>query len=192
VFDAVDGPVILSADVADALDCSRETARRKLKELYDRGDLDRRKVSRRVIYWDPEREGRREPTDAARAGGVAAATDGPADPPADAHGAEESDAPDPIGDALDGWEPDTQANPRTARAQSRRVAEHLRSVGEYRRKSELVDALAGDSTLGRRTWWERAVRPGLGRLAERGLVEYTRNRGWRWIGHLDRDAPEGS
>jgi hypothetical protein len=72
------------------------------------------------------------------------------------------------------------------------VAEHLRSVGEYRRKSELVDALAGDSTLGRRTWWERAVRPGLGRLAERGLVEYTRNRGWRWIGHLDRDAPEGS
>jgi hypothetical protein len=51
VFDAVDGPVILSADVADTLDCSRETARRKLKELHDRGDLDRRKVSRRVIYW---------------------------------------------------------------------------------------------------------------------------------------------
>jgi hypothetical protein len=192
VFDAVDGPVILSADVADALGCSRETARRKLNDLYERGDLDRRKVSRRVIYWDPEEEERREPTDAARAAAVADATDGPADPPADAHGAEESDAPDPIGDALDGWEPDTQANPRTARAQTRRVAEHLRSVGEYRRKSELVDALAGDSTLGRRTWWERAVRPGLGRLAERGLVEYTRNRGWRWIGHLDRDAPEGS
>jgi len=54
VFDAVDGPVILSADVADTLDCSRETARRKLNELYERGDLDRRKVSRRVIYWKPE------------------------------------------------------------------------------------------------------------------------------------------
>jgi len=51
VFDAVDGPVILSADVADTLDCSRETARRKLNELYERGDLDRRKVSRRVVYW---------------------------------------------------------------------------------------------------------------------------------------------
>ena len=50
VFDAVDGPVILSADVADTLGCSRETARRKLNELYERGDLDRRKVSRRVIY----------------------------------------------------------------------------------------------------------------------------------------------
>ena len=50
-FDHVRGPVILSADVADRLGCSRETARRKLSELYDRGDVDRRKVSRRVIYW---------------------------------------------------------------------------------------------------------------------------------------------
>ncbi|ELY49060.1 hypothetical protein C493_21096, partial [Natronolimnohabitans innermongolicus JCM 12255] len=46
VFDVVDGPVILSADVADELDCSRETARRKLQALYERGDLERRKVSR--------------------------------------------------------------------------------------------------------------------------------------------------
>jgi len=53
-FDHVDGPVILSADVADRLGCSRETARRKLETLYDRGDLDRRKVSRRVIYWRDE------------------------------------------------------------------------------------------------------------------------------------------
>jgi len=53
-FDHVDGPVILSADVADRLGCSRETARRKLNTLYDRGDLDRRKVSRRVIYWRDE------------------------------------------------------------------------------------------------------------------------------------------
>jgi len=54
VFDDVDGPVILSADVADALGCTRETARRKLQALYDRGVLDRRKVSRRVIYWRAE------------------------------------------------------------------------------------------------------------------------------------------
>lgn len=50
-FDHVRGPVVLSADVADRLKCSRETARRKLEELYQRGDVDRRKVSRRVIYW---------------------------------------------------------------------------------------------------------------------------------------------
>ena len=72
------------------------------------------------------------------------------------------------------------------------MSKHLRSVREYRRKDELVDALAGESTLGRRTWWERAVRPGLGRLAERDLVEYTRNREYRWIGHLDRDGSGGS
>lgn len=51
VFDDVRGPAVLSADVADRLGCSRETARRKLEELYDQGYVDRRKVSRRVIYW---------------------------------------------------------------------------------------------------------------------------------------------
>lgn len=51
VFDHVRGPVVLSTDVAERLDCSRETARRKLGELFDRGDVDRRKVSRRVVYW---------------------------------------------------------------------------------------------------------------------------------------------
>jgi predicted ArsR family transcriptional regulator len=53
IFDEVRGPVVLSADVADALGCSRETARRKLDELHDGGDVDRRKVSRRVVYWRP-------------------------------------------------------------------------------------------------------------------------------------------
>ena len=66
VFNTVDGPVILSADVADGLDCSRETASRKLKELHERGDLERRKVSRRVIYWEPEEEDAGGATDTAR------------------------------------------------------------------------------------------------------------------------------
>ncbi|WP_262181694.1 hypothetical protein [Haloarcula laminariae] len=61
-FDAVEGPVILSADVADRLDCSRQTARRKLQQLYDRGDVDRRKVSRRVVYWRTEDADRSRPT----------------------------------------------------------------------------------------------------------------------------------
>ena len=54
VIDEVRGPVVLSADVADALDCTPETARKKLAELHDRGDLERRKVARRVVYWRPE------------------------------------------------------------------------------------------------------------------------------------------
>lgn len=60
VLDAVRGPVVFSADVADELDCSRETARRKLEELHERGDLDRRKVARRVVYWPTDHSERRE------------------------------------------------------------------------------------------------------------------------------------
>lgn len=72
VFDDVRGPVVLSADVADRLDCSRETARRKLKQLHDRGDLDRRKVSRRVLYWGPTQE-RQEPSESAALAAAGAA-----------------------------------------------------------------------------------------------------------------------
>jgi response regulator of citrate/malate metabolism len=62
VFDTTRGPVVLSADVAAAENCSRETARRKLNQLYERGDLARRKVSNRVLYWRPadETSGRRD------------------------------------------------------------------------------------------------------------------------------------
>jgi len=74
-FDHVDGPVILSADVADRLGCSRETARRKLKTLHDRGELDRRKVSRRVIYWRAQ-----DVEDAATTAGAGDATEPTPDP----------------------------------------------------------------------------------------------------------------
>lgn len=51
VFDSIEGPVVTSADVADTLECSRQTARRKLTELYDQGWLGQRKTAGRVIYW---------------------------------------------------------------------------------------------------------------------------------------------
>jgi biotin operon repressor len=56
VFELVRGPVVTSGDVADALDCSRETARRKLRELKERGVVDHRKTAGRVVWWrtDPE------------------------------------------------------------------------------------------------------------------------------------------
>ena len=79
VFDDVRGPVVLSADVSDALGCSRETARRKLATLYERGTVDRRKVSRRVVYWLVD-DGRDEHgARAARADPGDDAGDGPAD-----------------------------------------------------------------------------------------------------------------
>lgn len=56
VFDRVDGPVVTSGDVAYALDCSRETARWKLTELYERGYVERRSTAGRVVWWlvDPD------------------------------------------------------------------------------------------------------------------------------------------
>jgi hypothetical protein len=67
VFDEVRGPVITSSDVADALGCTTEAARQKLRRLVDRGELDRRKTGRTVVYWRAFDEGRRErPTDTAR------------------------------------------------------------------------------------------------------------------------------
>ncbi|MEF8774513.1 MAG: hypothetical protein V5A37_07330 [Halobacteriales archaeon] len=51
VFDSVDGPVVTSADVADATGCSRDSARRKLDQLVERGRVASRKTAGRVVYW---------------------------------------------------------------------------------------------------------------------------------------------
>jgi DNA-binding Lrp family transcriptional regulator len=60
VFAAVDGPVITSADVADALGCTPDTARNKLAELHREGRINQRKTAGRIVWWrsddvlDPE------------------------------------------------------------------------------------------------------------------------------------------
>ena len=51
VFETVDGPVVTSGDVAEALDCSRETARRKLSTLEGQGSVASRKTTGRVVWW---------------------------------------------------------------------------------------------------------------------------------------------
>ncbi|WP_123620054.1 hypothetical protein [Halorubrum sp. CSM-61] len=51
VFTRVDGPVVTSGDVANALDCSRETARRKLRTLEDQEQVASRKTAGRVVWW---------------------------------------------------------------------------------------------------------------------------------------------
>lgn len=51
VFETVDGPVVTSGDVAEALDCSRETARRKLRTLEEQGTVASRKTAGRVVWW---------------------------------------------------------------------------------------------------------------------------------------------
>jgi biotin operon repressor len=51
VFEAVEGPVVTSGDVAETLDCSRETARRKLRTLEEQGHVASRKTAGRVVWW---------------------------------------------------------------------------------------------------------------------------------------------
>lgn len=51
VFEAVAGPVVTSGDVADTLDCSPETARRKLRTLEEQGHVASRKTAGRVVWW---------------------------------------------------------------------------------------------------------------------------------------------
>jgi predicted ArsR family transcriptional regulator len=60
VLAAVRGPVVTSADVADALDVTRETARRKLDSLTDDSRLDSRKTAGRVVYWRGEEDAESE------------------------------------------------------------------------------------------------------------------------------------
>jgi len=193
VFDAREDRAepITASDVVEELGIARRTAHNKLNRLVDRGTLATRKVGARGrVWWTPipredDTESGRTRPESAPATSPDPSPGSTPEPTTTPHAdGEESDAPDPIGVALDGWLPDTEANPRTARAQTRRAAEYLRDVGEYREKRDL-EALADDSTLATATWWRRAVRPGLNHLADRGLVEYTRNRGYRWIGHVD-------
>lgn len=54
VFDAVAGPVVTTTDVSDVLGVSTESARQKLNELVEQGDLRRRKTGRTVVYWQVE------------------------------------------------------------------------------------------------------------------------------------------
>jgi len=51
VFEAVEGPVVTSGDIADALDCSRETARRKIRALEDRERVANRETAGCVVWW---------------------------------------------------------------------------------------------------------------------------------------------
>lgn len=46
-----DGPVVTVGDVAEAVNCSRETARRKLTDLHDEGRVERRKIGASAVVW---------------------------------------------------------------------------------------------------------------------------------------------
>jgi predicted ArsR family transcriptional regulator len=51
VFGQVRGPIVTSSNVAEHLDCATETARRKLKELYDQEVVGKRTTGRTTVWW---------------------------------------------------------------------------------------------------------------------------------------------
>lgn len=59
VFDAVDGPVVTSSDVADVLDCTRKTAKRKLDALEREGRIEQRETAGRTVCWKSDSEKQR-------------------------------------------------------------------------------------------------------------------------------------
>ena len=51
VFEAVEGPVVTSSDVAAVCDCSGKTAKRKLEELASQGRIQGRETAGRTVWW---------------------------------------------------------------------------------------------------------------------------------------------
>jgi predicted CopG family antitoxin len=85
---------------------------------------------------------------------------------------EHQSEPDDVKALLAEWTPRTQANDERARRETVRAYRWLAEQSEPQKRSEIVAACAGDSELGERSWWERAVQPGLRYLVEKGYVEY--------------------
>jgi len=79
------------------------------------------------------------------------------------------------------WEPQTDANAARVREETQRVVEWLSETGGRHSKAEIVESVGPDD--GKDYWWRAVVRPGLGELAERGVVEYR-------AGHHDYKAVE--
>lgn len=53
-FEAVEGPVVTTSDVAELLGVTTQAARNKLDALVESGTLRRRKTGRTIVYWPDE------------------------------------------------------------------------------------------------------------------------------------------
>jgi len=203
VFDEVDGPpVVTSADVADSTGLSRDGARRKLKTLVDRGDVDRRSTAGRTLYWRVDDERPRESVESAPASNrdreVVEDVGGDEQREGDDEDVRESD---PVGDGLEAalvdvdFPVDREAAVETVRAASELVHESGPVA-----KGDVVAAVMPDHALGydvdaalakveasgeryRGAWWRKVVKPGLGALDD---VEYQNGVGWQVVDEVDR------
>ncbi len=159
VFETVDGPVIMSSDVADALECTTEAARQKLSRLVDDGTLGTRKGGRTKVYW------RRDT----------------------APGSETADTtPSDVASVLDRWSHGrTEAEQEASRQTAVGSLRWLRDHGETARKMDVpLDEWAADDPEGRttETLWTEVVRSAWNHAVEQGAVEQPHSRGYRWVG----------
>ncbi|HET7322811.1 MAG TPA: hypothetical protein VFJ06_00585 [Halococcus sp.] len=51
LFDEVRGPVLVASDIADAYDCSPETARRRLRDLAADRKVEKREARNKILWW---------------------------------------------------------------------------------------------------------------------------------------------
>lgn len=77
--------------------------------------------------------------------------------------------PATLAEAIEAWEPPGEVNTKHARDALHDAVDWLDEHGGTATRSEIVAGARGDSPLGKRTWWERAVQPG---LRELDAIEY--------------------
>jgi hypothetical protein len=167
VFGEVRGPVITSSDVADQLNCTTEAARQKLTRLYDRGEVDKRKTGRTVVYWrtggeriTPDERANQEHAEKARERDVARSTDhadqspaNPSDPGETAASAQD------IEQAIQAVDTPGSGETKQDREQAlRRAYAYLQEHGEAQRK-DFKDLLGDDVGYASfNSWWNNYVK----------------------------------
>ena len=145
VFGEIRGPVVTSADVADALDCSRDTARRKLGELRRQGRVESRETAGRVVWWLSN----------------SGSDDAPDSNNRSRSGEDVERAPEDVADALD-----TLGLDSGRRAAVRAMYALLRERGTAR-KSDFTSEVYPDHSAGYQSsggWWNALGKDALGEL----------------------------
>lgn len=187
VFDRVDGPVITSSDVADELGCTTEAARQKLTRLYDRGEVDKRKTGRTVVYWRVDEQRDTAPGDGQERAENAPEPDRAPTDVDDVDGDERAET-----DALEGVTFPGGRDRDECRDAVLAARDCLREHGPASMREIVVDVMpehpigydvpeleSGDRYRG--AWWRKVVKPGLEALEDvdapaRGASE------WRYTG----------
>lgn len=92
--------------------------------------------------------------------------------PNEDHNHDVEETGDDLREVLENWDPTSEVDDELAKAETERAARYLQQKGGRFSRSELVDAIGDESRLSDRSWWERAVQPGLKQLRDADLVEY--------------------